>query len=266
VKIASLTILVAVRNEEAMLPGCLARLGFADEVLVIVDDRTSDASEQIAIAAGAQVLKTAFKDFASFKNLGIEASKSDWVLVVDADERVSAALAREVRSLDPGNKVGFSVPIVNYFYGHMMRFGGWQERPIRLFRADTTRYFGELHETPRFSGGSTETGDLSAPLHHFSHRSVIENLEKTARFGEVQARELHATGAPPVKPRNLYWTVIREILHRLVMRQGWRDGTPGVIESLYQPLSLLAVKARLWELQQDPSIQRRYEDLEAETS
>lgn len=263
--IRSLTAVVCVRDEEAMLPACLARLAFADEIVVVVDDRTADASKLIAESAGAKVLVERFNGFASLKNKGMDSATSEWILVVDADERVSASLAEEIRALDPERRVGFSVPIVNYFYGRQMKFGGWQETPIRLLRRDAARYEGDLHETPRFRSQTAETGSLASPLHHFSHRSVLDNLHKTATFGDVQARELFARGAPQVTTRSLYWTVLREVLYRLVFKRGWRDGTPGVIESLYQPLSLLSVKARLWELQQDPEIPRRYEALESET-
>lgn len=259
-----LSVVITARDEEAMLPGCLRRLGFAAHVVVVVDDRTSDTTAAVAEQAGAVVLHHRFTSFADLKNCGLDEVATPWVLFVDADERVSRALVSEMAASMDGSRDAYRVPIANYFFGRRMAFGGWQERPIRLFRTETARFEGDIHELAR-PRDPARVGQLVNPLFHFSHRSVLDNLHKTAAFGDVQAKELLRQGAPPVTARRLYATVAREVVHRLVVRQGWRDGVPGVIESLYQPLSLLSVQARLWELQQQPSIEERYRILEDET-
>lgn len=261
----ALSVVIAVRDEELMLPGCLRRLHFADELVVVVDDRTTDRSAAVAHAAGAQVLYRRFDGFADLKNAGVDAATGDWILVIDADERVSRALASEIMTAIGGNLDAYRVRRTNYFYGHRMDWGGWQDKPIRLLRRGVGRFVGEIHEVIELAGSHTTVGMLAAPLAHFSHRSVLDNLAKSATFGDVQARALLAEGAPQVTSRRLYATVIVELLHRLVLRRGWRDGVPGVIEALYQPLSMLAVQARLWELQQQPPIDARYAQLEEDT-
>jgi glycosyltransferase involved in cell wall biosynthesis len=261
---SGVSVVVAVRDEASQLPGCLARLGFADEVVVVVDDRTTDQSAAIAEATGARVLHHAFDGFANLKNAGLDAATSEWLLVVDADERVGPSLAREIRSVLDQDVDAFRIPRVNYFYGHRMNFGGWKETHIRLVRRDVARYVGELHETFRFAPSAPRIAALSSPLHHFTHRSIIDNLHKTAVFGDVDASARLADHAPMVTSWRLYLTVLRELLYRLVYKQGWRDGVPGVIECLYQPLSLMSTRARLWELQQSPSIDERYLELEGE--
>lgn len=263
--VQSLTVVIAVRDEEEMLPGCLDRLSFADEVVVVIDDRTSDASQRIAERYGALVRKESFCGFAALKNHGIATATKEWTLVIDADERVGGDLAHEVRALELSDECGFRVPIRNYFYGRPMNFGGWQEHPIRLFRTTHARYEGEIHETLAFSVASPRIGRLHSPLHHFSHRSVIDNLVKTASYADIEARRLVADGAAAVRPRTLYWAAARELIHRLVVRRGWRDGVPGVIEALYQPFSDMVTQARVWELQQEPEIPETYACLENET-
>jgi glycosyltransferase involved in cell wall biosynthesis len=257
-------VVVAVRDEASQLPGCLARLSFADEVVVVVDDRTTDESAAIAEAAGARVLQHKFDGFAGLKNAGLDAATSEWVVVVDADERVGPSLAREIRSVLDQGVDGFRIPRVNYFYGYKMRYGGWKEMHIRMIHRGAARYVGDLHETFDFVSSAPRIATMNAPLHHFTHRSIIDNLHKTAVFGDVDANARLADGAPKVTSSRLYFTVLRELLYRLVVKQGWRDGVPGVIECLYQPLSVMSTRARLWELQQSPSIDERYLQLEGE--
>jgi glycosyltransferase involved in cell wall biosynthesis len=261
---SGVSVVVAVRDEASQLPGCLGRLGFADEVVVVIDDRTTDDSAKIAAAAGARVLEHSFDGFAGLKNAGLDAATGEWVVVVDADERVGPSLAREIRSVLEQDAEGFQIPRVNYFYGHRMRFGGWQESHIRMIRRGAARYVGDLHETFSFASSTPRIKAMSAPLHHFTHRSIIDNLHKTALYSDVDANERLRDAAPEVKSSRLYLTVVRELLYRFVLKQGWRDGVPGVIECLYQPLSVMSTRARLWELQQVPSIDERYLQLERE--
>lgn len=261
----TLTVVLKIRNEEAMLPGCLRRLDFADEVVAAVDDRTDDRSVEILDAAGVLVTLVPFRGFADLANAGLDLATSDWVFLLDADERVSRSLASEIAVAIGGPFDGLRVPIANYFHGKLMERGGWQERPTRLWRRGAARYEGTLHERPVFAEDGARIGQLDSALAHFSHRSVTDNLTKSANYVEVQARALLDSGAPPVTGWQLYRTLIREIGFRLVLRQGWRDGVAGIYESLYWPFSHMCAQARLWELQQDPPIETVYERLEDTT-
>jgi len=258
---STISVVVAVRDEESMLPGCLRRLGFVDEVVVVLDDRTTDGSAAVAHGAGVTVLEHHFQGFGDLKNAGLSVATGDWVMVVDADERVSRALAEEIRRRIEGPEDAFRVTMANYFHGRLMRWGGWQESPVRLWRSGSARYAGSIHERPEL-GASAAVGHLEHPLVHFSHRSVIDNLEKSANYVEVAAQAQVASGARRVTQRHIYWTLLREVLFRLVWRQGWRDGVPGAVEALYWPFSHMAAQARLWELQQKPSLDDRYRQLE----
>lgn len=262
----NLTAVIVAKDESSMIDGCLDRLGFADEVVVVVDQRTTDDTAARAAARGARVVFHDFRGFADLKNRGLDEATTDWVLIVDADERVTAALAAEIAAAISADNApgGYQIPIANVFFGQLMHNGGWTaERPVRLLRRGTARFQGDIHEKLVYEEGAPP-GTLSSPLLHFSHRSILDNLAKTIARVDLQAHEMLDHGHPPVTGRTLAKVATRELLWRLVRRSGWKDGTPGIIEALYQPLSLAAVYARLWELQQRPSLPELYHKMEAD--
>ncbi len=253
----TLSAVVVARDEAEMIAACLRRLHFADEVIVAVDDRSVDATADLARGAGAAVHTVHFENFAQIKNAAIDLARGDWVLIVDADERVTAPLAAEIREALCGPHVAYHIPIENWFYGSRIRHNRWREAPIRLIRSGSARYTGLVHETLEFPAGGS-IGSLRHGLAHFSHRSILENLAKTQRYADLQARDMLAAGHPRVTWRTLLRVVGGELSQRLLIRRGFQDGTPGVIEGLYQPFATMCIYARLWELQQKPSIAERY--------
>jgi (heptosyl)LPS beta-1,4-glucosyltransferase len=258
----TLSAVLAVRDEEAMLRQCLDLLGFADEIVVVVDARSADATEQIAREYTPNVHVHEFADFSAQKNFAIEHATGEWVLVVDADERITPALGRELETAvrHPGANVAFRIPRWHFFFGRRFRHGGWDgDEPIRLVRRGAAKYEGEIHEVLVVGG---PVGRLSSAIWHFTHRDVTSMLLKTANFGQVQAAELTKAGAPPVTTGKLFRVVLGEVYTRLVKGRGWRDGIEGVVESLYQPFSLFCMHVMLWERQAKPSLDERYRQLE----
>ena len=251
-----------------MLPGCLRRLGFADEIVAIVDDRTVDRSVEILTDAGAVLTIVNFDragGFGGLGNAGLDTATGDWIFLLDADERVSRALAGEVRR-------GYQRPLRRSSSSDRELLprpadGLWRlaGAPDPTLAARVARNTGAIHDRPRFNVESPRIGDLNSPLHHFTHRTVIHNLAKSANYVEVQARALLASGAPPVTRWQLYRILIREVGFRLILRRGWRDGVAGVYEAFYWPFSHMCAQARLWELQRDLSVEAQYIELEDTT-
>jgi glycosyltransferase involved in cell wall biosynthesis len=202
-----------------------------------------------------------FDDFSAQKNFALDQANGEWILVVDADERITPALAAEITSVLAANppKVAFDIERLNFFFGRPMRYGGWNESHVRLVRAGRARYENAIHETFKLDG---PVGRLREPMWHFSHRSIEHMLRKTVTFGGVQSQDLLEAGARPVTGFTLVATVVREFVFRLIRRRGYRDGMPGLIEALYQPFSLFCVQVMLWQLQRRPSIAETYNRLE----
>jgi (heptosyl)LPS beta-1,4-glucosyltransferase len=263
----TLSAVLAVRDEAEMLEGALRTLGFCDEIVVVVDDRTTDATAEIARRHTEHVLVLPFADFATSRNAGIAEATGDWILHVDADERITPALAREIRAaLDRGgDALAYRFPTINFFWGRRMEHGGWAGmNQARLVRRDHARYAGRVHEDTAVP--PDRIAELQGERWHFSHRSIEENLLKAIHYGRLEARDLYEQGAPRVTPLSFVRALALEFGRRMVRRTGWRDGMPGIIEAIFQPFARFCAQVMLWELQQGDAIRRRYESLERDVA
>jgi (heptosyl)LPS beta-1,4-glucosyltransferase len=264
---STLSAVIIARDEAEMLPRCLERLGFTDEIVVVVDSRTTDGTAEIARRYGAVTSIEEFSGFADLKNTALSLATGDWLLIVDADERVSRALAEEVRScIRDDSADAYRVYRWNYTMGQRIQHGGFVTHAgIRLAR----RGVGHFPQKRVHEGFAAEPwarmGMLKEPLHHFTGRSILESVRKTAAYAELQARDRYESGHPSVTTWLLLRKVGAEIVWRLVRRAGWKDGFVGVVQCLEAALSTLVSYARLWELQQKPTIEDRYARLEDTT-
>jgi glycosyltransferase involved in cell wall biosynthesis len=257
-----LSAVLAVRNEELMIEQGLALLGFCDEIVVVIDARTTDRTEEIARRYTDRVWVEGFEDFSQHKNTAIQKARGEWLLIVDADERITPALAREIQATlasDPP-QWGFWIDTINFFLGGRMRYGAWNDDHLRLIRKERAVYRGKIHEY--FDVPPERAGKLREGMWHFSHRSIQDMLHKTVSFGEVQAHELYEAGEPKVGWLKLARVMGREFGFRMVRQKAWKDGMPGIIEAIYQPFSLFCVYVMLWQLQRGESLDASYQALE----
>jgi glycosyltransferase involved in cell wall biosynthesis len=243
-----LSVLVVAHDEAAQLAECLERLRFADE-LVVVLDRTTDASAEIAGRFEAQVVEGAWPIEGARRNAGIEACSGEWVLEVDADERVSEALATEVRatvaSAAPGH---FLVPFDNYLGGRLVRHGwgaSWGVRAApRLFSRGAKRW-GSQRVHPALELGPLR-GRLRAPMEHYMEGGVSAMLARLDRYSAARARDLRDSGDIGSLPRNLRRLFTR-FLKCYLGRKGYREGATGFLIALMAGLYPLVshLRARL---------------------
>jgi glycosyltransferase involved in cell wall biosynthesis len=227
----SITAAVIARDEEASIRDCLATLAWADERLVLVDAATIDTTRQIAHAAGARVAERAFDTFAGQRDAALDLASGDWVLFVDADERVSPALRQEVlaRVATPGECVGFWVPRHNVLMGRVVRHAGWwPDYQLRLLQQGHARYDPRrvVHEVPLLDGPA---GYLSEPLVHFNYGSLAEFFRKQERYTRLEARRWVATYRRRPRLRSLVGQPAREFWRRYVNLEGYREGALGLV-------------------------------------
>ena len=183
-----LSAIIITHNEAANLPDCLASLAFCDEI-VVVDHASSDTTTAIAEQAGAQVVRAnGFSGFGRQKQIALDHAKGEWVLSIDADERVPDALAREIRStMGSSRHDAYRINRKTYFLGRYLRHGGWYpDRVVRLARRDKARFTDDaVHERLDVSGG---IGDLHNDMLHMSYRTVDDVLAKQRRYALLSAQ------------------------------------------------------------------------------
>jgi glycosyltransferase involved in cell wall biosynthesis len=258
----TISAVLAVRDEAAMIEGALRSVAFCDERIVVIDDRSSDATEELARRHTEHVLRMPFTGFGALKNAGVEHATGDWIVFCDGDERVTPRLAREFEAelARDTSQWAFRSPTVNFFWGRRMEHGGWRESHIKIVRRDHALHRGDIHEVLDIP--EDRVGWLDGERWHFSHRSIEDNLRKTILYGQLDADERLAAGAPRVTLLTFLKVLGLEFGRRMIRRGGWRDGVPGVIEGLYQPFALFCVSVMLWERQRGDRIAERYAELD----
>lgn len=251
---------VLTKNEAEMIANCLETLRWCSEILVI-DHGSTDTTPEIARRAGAKVV-VAEGTFAQRRNEALKRCKADWLLYIDADERVTPELAQEImRVVRDGTDTAYAVCRSNILYGRVFEHGGWQDDwVIRLFKREKLqRWAGEVHEHAEIEG---KTGKLRSLLVHLTHRDVISSLYKSAEWTPIEARLLFEAGAPKVTAFTLLRKTVMELLRRVVVKGAYQDGMAGWVEAWTQAMNRLLVYMQLWQLQQRPPLTERYQRFE----
>ena len=222
-----LSVTIIALNQEANIGPCLESVRFADEI-VVVDTGSTDRTVELARAAGARVVATAWQGFAGTKNFALDQARGDWVFVLDTDERVPEALQDEilavVRADGPLN--GYRVPRKNYFGGRWIRRLGWYpDYTLRLFRRGQGRFRDrEVHEEVEVAG---PVGTLQTPLDHYSYNNLEEYAARQDRYARLAAREMAKTGRRP-RPGELAWRPFLTFLNLYFLKKGFLEGSLGL--------------------------------------
>ena len=256
----TLSAVIVAKNEEQLLPGCLASLKFCDEIVVVVDESTTDRTAEIAKAAGARVYTRRLDNFAAQRNYSLEQVKSDWVLSIDADERVRRALREEIgRVTELGKSWGYEIPYRPYAFGLEIKHSGWvPSYQLRLFRAEG-RFSGEVHEGVVPKG---KVGKLINPMIHYNYNDVSQYIGKLNLYTSFEAGQMHKAGVR-FKTSMLMVKPAREFAYRYLKQRGWKDGFIGFVIAGLMTFYRFAVVLKLWELGRQTDVARLYKDLDA---
>jgi len=260
---SSISAVVISKNEERMIANCLDSLTWCDEVLVI-DNGSEDSTLELAQRQGAQVEEMKKATFAELRNRGLEKASKEWILYVDADERVTPSLKSDIqKSIQSSTRAAFSIPRNNIHYGKWMQYGGWnKDNVVRLFRRKAlNQWLGDVHEHAEFQG---ELGTLSESLVHLTHRNMLDGLQKTIDWTKIEAQLLFASNHPKITGLRLIKVSIYEFIRRLFLNKGWKDGVEGVIEAMVQAMNRFIVYEQLWEMQRKPPLDETYTKIEKE--
>ena len=222
-----LSAVIIAKNAAAQLEDCLRSARFADE-LVVVDSGSTDGTPEIAARCGARVLQKEWLGFGPQKQFAVEAARHDWVLCLDADERVSPELAQSIAEelRTPRAKV-YALARCNRFLGRWLRHGeGYPDWCVRLFDRSHARWSADVvHEKVVTQSPVLR---LSGDLMHDSAETLEKYLDKQNRYTSLQAADLRAAGRHATVLHLALSPVLRFVKF-YVLRLGFLDGTPGLV-------------------------------------
>lgn len=242
------SVTVITQNEAANIEAALLSVSWADEI-VLVDSGSTDNTLALARSFGATVVVRDWEGFSTQKNYAASLARNDWILSIDADERVTTQLAREIKTilgLEPKHH-GYRIPRVAHHLGRWIHSTDWYPDPqLRLYN----RQFGQwterrVHESVAVDGPA---GLLEKTIEHFPYRNISHHLETIDRYTTLAAEHLFESGQRT--------NIVKLILHptfafvrNYILKGGIRDGIPGLIVSAMNSYYVMLKIAKLWELQ-----------------
>jgi glycosyltransferase involved in cell wall biosynthesis len=242
-----LSVAIIARDEETHIGAALASVaGLAGEVVVLLDDRTSDATATICREHGALVFVERWRNFSAQRNRALELCRGEWVLFLDADERVTHELRQQIAQVlsfgfwiadtadqstiehQQSNIVGYWIPRYNHFFGQVVRGGGWYpDHQLRLLRRGRARY-DERRQVHEFAELDGREGCLTGHLLHLNIERLDELWRKQRAYALAEAQTLYAAGVR-VRWRTFAVAPLREFVRRYVRLGGYRDGVIGLL-------------------------------------
>ena len=244
-----LSVTVITRDEAANLAAALESVAWADEI-VVVDSESTDDTAAIARRFTSRVIVRPWPGYVAQKNHAAAEASHDWILSLDADERVSAELAAEIQGLmqrEP-EAAGFRVPRVTFHLGRWIRSTDWYpDFHVRLYDRRTARWSEDaVHESIQCPG---RVERLRGELQHYPYRDVSEHLAKIDRYTTLIARQWAADGR-----RTAAWEAIvyprLAFLRNFILRRGFLDGHTGLVVSMLNSYYVFMKYAKLFEMQQ----------------
>lgn len=243
------------RNEEEDLNGFLENLlPWVDEI-VIIDDGSTDLTLELARSAGEKVNAVPSprgdgEYFASQRNLGIDTAKSDWLLHMDIDERVSAELGLEILlAVRSSEHDAYRFRRLNYFLHRPMRGGGladWNQ--VHLARRECLRFGGMYHEEIQLSVPENRVGQLKGLMLHLNDRSFLERLQKSSSY-QMEAAERIRSTKKRLGYRHIWFSFVWSFLYKYFFKLGFLDGSAGLIWALHSATAEFRAHALVWDEQ-----------------
>jgi (heptosyl)LPS beta-1,4-glucosyltransferase len=243
------------RNEERDIVGFLGHLlPWVDEI-IIVDDDSTDETRKIIKSAGEKVMLIEHQlsesgGFSEQRNIGIEASRADWILNMDIDERVTPVLAKEMlAAISTPDLNGFRYKRLNFFVHRPMKAGEWSSwNHPQLARRGFHQFADRLHERCIIKGEPESIGQLNALMWHLNDESYRERIGKSSKYSLVEAEYLLGTGKK-ISSMDIFIKPIIKFIKEYLFKRGMIDGVPGLIAALHSADAVFRSYALAWDEQ-----------------
>ncbi|MCD4652865.1 glycosyltransferase family 2 protein [bacterium] len=243
----ALSAVVITFNEEDNIRECLESLSVADEI-IIVDSNSSDNTVQIAREYTDKIFVVEWRGYACAKNYGIECAANNWILSLDADERLSDDLSKTIKDLKPfrTNITGYNISRRTWYLTRWIQGGGWYpDRNIRLFN----RQFGQfskvpVHESVVITG---ETQDIDGDILHYSYKNVRDHILRVEKYSSLSALQWLKNGRKP-SIFMMFFRPVWEFFRKLILLGGFKDGREGIILAAIHSFYVFLKYVKLYEL------------------
>jgi len=244
--VPKLTVTVIARNEADNIDRALASAAWADEIVVIVDAASDDDTAAIARAHGARVEERSWPGFSAQKNYAAARASHDWILSIDADERITPELADEITALlaaEPPRR-GYRIPRISHYLGRWIRGTDWYpDYQLRLYDRRAGEWNGRrVHESVHLNA---EPGHLSHDLEHYPYRDISHHLSTIDRYTTLAAEQMAADGTRP----SIAGVALHPpfaFLRNYVLRRGFMNGGAGFVVSVLNSYYVFLKLAKAW--------------------
>lgn len=250
-----LSVIIITHNEAERIRDCLQSVSWAEEI-VLVDAESQDATVAIARAFTDRIFIQPWPGFSRQKQFALDQCRNEWVLSLDADERVRPELAQAIQGVlrDAHPADGYRLARRSYFLNRWIRHGGWYPgHQVRLFKKSrTTVSVSRVHEGFLVNG---RIDTLPGDIEHYSHESLADSLEKMNRYSSLEAldrlprRRVHAI--------DFITHPISAFLRKYIGQSGYRDGFAGLLMCWISALLNMVLYMKIWKLQRSTPIELR---------
>lgn len=236
--------IVLAKNEEAVIEECLKSLRWGDEIIVVDDESEDDTVKRAKRYTNKVFVRPLNNDFAGQRNFGLNKAKGEWVFFVDADERVSSELAREIQeTVNNTQKNGFYIRRQDFLWGRWLKHGETGNvRLLRLARRGRGEWQRPVHEVWQVA---EPVGELKNPLLHYSHTSVAESLKRIDRYSSLNAAHFKKEGT-----KAYLWQILAfpvgKFIQNFFFRGGFLDGIRGLFMAFLMSFHSFLTRAKLW--------------------
>jgi glycosyltransferase involved in cell wall biosynthesis len=239
-----ISIIIITKNEEINIEDCLKSVEWANEIIV-VDSESTDRTVEISKKYTDRIFVKKWEGYSLQKMFALSLTKNEWVLSLDADERITPALRSEIETATEQNYTGYKIPRENYFLGKLITGCGWgNDYQLRLFRQSKTTISENLvHESFIVDGN---IGVLKNPMKHYSYRNLKDAISKMNNYSSLEALQKYKF--KNVSPLDFILHPASAFFQFFLIRKGYKDGKYGLMVSLLHAMTNMQIYMKIWEL------------------